>query len=298
LRALTKQAQRLPFVSARWAYATVLFGISAVLGICVYLLGPRIITQAHEIAREIPQSIESIRVALDRFEWGQDVMRLVDHVLHSQQMAKAAGAYATAFVGLATDLVIIAAIGVFLAANPRLYRRGLLELAPDSRRAQISDLLEDIAGTVRAWLLGQLIPMSVLGVGTLIGLWLLGIPLAFTLALFTAAMLFIPYAGAVIAFVPTALVAVIQGPGTLIYVTILYLAVHCAEGYVITPLAQRHVVHLPPALTLFSQLAMWKVAGFLGVVVATPLAAVCLVTVQKVYLNRPKPNIDARSPSE
>jgi predicted PurR-regulated permease PerM len=137
--------------------------------------------------------------------------------------------------------------------------------------------------------MGQMIPMSVLGVGSLVGLFMLNIPLAFTLALFTAAMLFIPYAGAVVAYFATALVAFAKGPTSFLYVTGLYLGIHAAEAYVITPLAQRHAVRLPPAITIISQLLLWKVAGILGVFVATPLAAVCIVVVQRLYLKRKAP---------
>ena len=52
----------------------------------------------------------------------------------------------------------------------------------------------------------QLVPMATLGIGTMAGLWFLGVPLAFTLALLTVAMLFIPYVGSVIAYIPAALV--------------------------------------------------------------------------------------------
>jgi predicted PurR-regulated permease PerM len=99
-------------------------------------------------------------------------------------------------------------------------------------------------------------------------------------------MLFVPYAGAVLAFLPTALLAFTQRPMLMLYVTILYLGIHMAEAYVITPLAQRYAVRLPPALTLLSQLFMWKVAGLLGVLVATPLAAVSLVVIQRLYMKR------------
>jgi predicted PurR-regulated permease PerM len=139
------------------------------------------------------------------------------------------------------------------------------------------------------WLIGQLIPMAVLGAGTMLGLWLLGVPLAFALGLLTGSMLFLPYVGSVIAYLPTALVALTLGPGKLISVTVLYLAVHIAEGYVVTPLVQRRAVKLPPALTLSAQLLLWEFAGLLGVIAATPLAAVSLVLVQRLYLHE-QPN--------
>jgi predicted PurR-regulated permease PerM len=57
------------------------------------------------------------------------------------------------------------------------------------------------------------------------------------------------------------------------------------EGYVVTPLVQRRAVRLPPALTVVIQLLMWTVAGLLGVAIATPLGAACLVVIKKLYLH-------------
>ena len=98
-------------------------------------------------------------------------------------------------------------------------------------------------------------------------------------------MVFIPYVGAWIAFIPTALVSLTKGPDTLIYVSVLYLAIHATEGYILVPLVQNRAVLLPPVMTILSQLFMWKVAGLLGVAMATPIAAALLVVVKTVYLH-------------
>jgi predicted PurR-regulated permease PerM len=128
--------------------------------------------------------------------------------------------------------------------------------------------------------------MIFLGVVSMIGLWLLNVPLAFALGLFTGVMIFIPYIGALLSEIPAALVALVQGPGKMIEVIILYLVVHVLEGYIITPYAQRKAVRLPPAATILAQLFMLKMAGLLGVVVATPLAAAILALVEKLYLEK------------
>ena len=110
-------------------------------------------------------------------------------------------------------------------------------------------------------------------------------PLAFVLGLLTGAMIFIPYVGSWIAFVPTVLVSLTKGTETTIYVVVLYLAVHAMEGYVLTPLVQKRAVLLPPVLTILSQLLLWKISGLLGVALATPIAAAALVVVKMVYLH-------------
>ena len=109
--------------------------------------------------------------------------------------------------------------------------------------------------------------------------------MALLLGLLTGAMIFIPYVGAWIAFIPTALVSLTKGPQTLLYVTVLYLAIHIAEGYALVPLAQKRAVLLPPIMTILAQLFMWKVAGLLGVALATPMATASLVLVKTLYLH-------------
>jgi predicted PurR-regulated permease PerM len=128
--------------------------------------------------------------------------------------------------------------------------------------------------------------MFALGVATMIGLWALGVPLAFALGLLTGAMIFIPYVGSWIAFVPTVLVALTEGPRTAIYVTILYLVLHLLEGYVLTPMVQKRAVLLPPMLTILALLFMWTVSGMLGAALATPIAAAFLALGKMLYLHQ------------
>lgn len=96
------------------------------------------------------------------------------------------------------------------------------------------------------------------------------VPLAFTLGLFTGMMIFVPYVGAWAAAVPAALMGLLQKPRQDGAGSLLYLAVHLTEGYAVTPCVQRRDVRLPPVLTILAQALMSRVAGVLGVIVATP----------------------------
>ena len=59
---------------------------------------------------------------------------------------------------------------------------------------------------------------------------------------------------------------------------------HVVEGYVLVPLVQRRAVHLPPALTLSAQVILGCLAGFIGLLFATPLVAAGLVLVRMIYV--------------
>jgi predicted PurR-regulated permease PerM len=119
----------------------------------------------------------------------------------------------------------------------------------------------------------------------MIGLWILGVPLAFTLGLFTGVMIFIPYLGALLSEIPAVLVGLSVSPLTALWVLILYLGVHALEGYVLTPLVQRRAVRLLPIATILAQFLMWILTGLLGVAIATPLAAGGWVVVKRLYLH-------------
>jgi predicted PurR-regulated permease PerM len=68
------------------------------------------------------------------------------------------------------------------------------------------------------------------------------------------------------------------------YVLLLYVAIQTAENYLLSPLIEQRTVALPPALVIFSTLLLAALAGPLGVVLASPLTAVCIVAVKLLYI--------------
>ena len=95
---------------------------------------------------------------------------------------------------------------------------------------------------------------------------------------------FVPYIGAFVSAVPCLLLAVSINLDLAVYVVLLYIVVHLIEGYIRVPLVQRRVVPLPPALTLSAQIILGVVAGFLGLLLATPLVAAAIVIIRMVYV--------------
>ena len=146
-------------------------------------------------------------------------------------------------------------------------------------------MLNALGTTLRAWLLGQLISMFLVGFVVTTGLLLIGIPLALLLGILAGLFEFIPIVGPVAAFIPAALIALSQGSQALLWVVLLYLFLQQLEGNVIMPMVQRRAVHLPPALTITALFVGEASFGLLGMLVATPLLAVTVVAVKMLYLN-------------
>ncbi len=126
--------------------------------------------------------------------------------------------------------------------------------------------------------------MLVVGTMAAVGLLLLGVPAPYALGVVAGLLTFIPYLGAVAAGVPAVLVAITVGWTTALWTVGVYTACHLVEGYIVAPLVQRRLIHLPPALTILSMTVMGALFGILGVILGTPLAALGLVLVREVYV--------------
>ncbi|MGH7200668.1 MAG: AI-2E family transporter, partial [Planctomycetaceae bacterium] len=168
--------------------------------------------------------------------------------------------------------------------EPQLYIRGILRLVPVPRRKRCREVLAAAGYTLRWWILGRLFSMAVLGILVGVGLGLLSVPMALTLALIAAALEFIPTIGPILASLPAILIAFMQGPQQALYVVLLYLAVQTVESYLLTPLVERQSVRLPPVMTILVMTLFGVLWGVLGVLVAAPATAAMITVVQMLYV--------------
>lgn len=280
-------AERSP-LSPGWALGVVVLAILALSTWAGALLAPDIASQADQLAAQLPQAAAEARTSIAQYRWGELLLQQVPNAddladNQSQVLATATGFFSTTLGALA-NIAIVLFIGLYLAAEPRVYTGGLLRLVPRSRRRRASAVLTTLGYTLRWWLIGRAFSMLVVGSVTALGLWLLGVPLALTLGLLAGLLDFIPNIGPIIAAVPGLLLALPGGPSQALYVVLLYLAIQTAEAYVITPLVERRAVLLPPVLTIVAQIVLGVAFGLLGLLLATPLMAVVLVLIKLLYV--------------
>jgi len=272
---------------ARWALSMVIVLSLGGLGLGVWVAAPRVAEQVFDLRENLHQSIDELRERWAESANGGDVFGQVEDGLGATGFPsvweRAPGIFSSA-IGAMSGLIIFLIIGVFLAYSPQLYVSGLLRLIPLRRRARACEVITALGVSIRGWLMGQIISMALLFFSTWLMLWLLGIPLAFILALLTGVLTFVPYLGPIIAFVPIVLVAFIQSPSLALYVTILYLIIQNLEANVIMPLVFQRTVDLPPVLTIAGQLVLGSLLGVAGFILATPLTAAGMVIVRMLYV--------------
>ncbi|SKA35497.1 AI-2E family transporter [Consotaella salsifontis] len=182
------------------------------------------------------------------------------------------------------NLFVVVFIAIFVSWQPGLYARGIVSLFPKSKRPRIAETLHRAAQELILWLGGQGLSMTVIFLVGWIGLWLIGMPSAFLLALQAGLLAFIPTLGPFIAGIPIVLVGLAESPQMALYGLGVYLLIQGVESNVAQPVAQRWMTALPPALTLGSQLVFGLLFGTVGVALAVPVLAVIKVLVEELYI--------------
>lgn len=213
----------------------------------------------------------------------EDASDVGDQLIGDEIWARVGGIFSTT-VGAISAFAIASVVAIFLALDAERYVTGLLRLFPVRRRERMAEVIGAINYTLSRWLVAQLISMSFLAITTWIALTWLGVPLALLLALLTGLMTFIPYFGPLLAGIPIVFVAFSGGPMLALWTGITYLIIQNLESNVLMPYVYQRTVRLPPAVTLTTQVLLGALMGLPGFILATPLAAVGLVSIRMLYV--------------
>lgn len=285
LRALAAPLSRwlgLPDVASTLLTAVLFLAIVGGIG---WIGGASILEQSRELSRGLSDSREAIENGIGSTVFGRfllDNMPLTGDEPDALWL-RFEDASKGAFLAL-TTLLLALAVGLFLAVRPRLYTGGFLQLVPIAKRGRGAEVLASVQVALSGWLLGQGISMLFLWLSTWLFLHLLGVPLAFILSVLTGVLAFVPYLGPLLALLPIALVALAESPALALWATIGYIVLQTVEGNLVNPLVLQRTVRLPPALTLLAQVIMGGLMGIGGVVLASPLLAVLMVLIQRLYV--------------
>lgn len=196
--------------------------------------------------------------------------------------------YVFSGAGFLIELVSVLVMGIYFALRPAVYREGFIVLFPPLHRELVRDILADLARTLKAWIVGQILAMMVLGALTWIGLVLLNVPYALAFGVFTGAAAIVPFFGTLVSTLLPA-IFVLGGTGGMVHallVALLGVVVHLVEGNFVAPMIMERQVHLPPVLSILSVLIMAHLLHLVGLLVAVPVLCVVMVVARRVYVHR------------
>ncbi len=253
-------------------------------------LVPRVGNQLLQLADRAPALVAEAR---ERFEQGTgwyrrrvppNLQRQIDQ--STQELAGRAGAVGLRVVGGVLGIVtgtvgnalsyIVVPFWIFFLLKD--YDRGaaaFIRLFPPSWRDDVTILLQGAGRTMGSFIRAQLVLSVVSGVIAAAGLWLLGVPFSLILGVIAAIASLIPVLGAMLGGIPALIVTIATKPGwTVLWVFLFLFITQNLKAYVIVPRIQGQAVKLHAAVILVLLAIAGSVAGFWGLLLVVPLAAV------------------------
>ena len=269
-------------VKLRWLAFLLLVGLA--FGFVVFLalaVIPNVIKEITVLADVLPDYVDKLSQNLqsvqDSFGLTLDIsggLRQLKSLLY-----ESLSGFPTALnqiFGLTIEAIATLFLALYIARDPNFFIKGALRLTPRAQRTSVVRILRNSQAKIQGWLLGTGIAMLFLGVSATLGLWIIGIPLALSFGVVAGLFQFIPYFGSIAGTFLPALVALTISPTKLVWVLLLFFSLNQIDAYLLQPIVVGNRVDLHPAIVVISFLIMENLFGFVGILVAVPVAAISL----------------------
>ena len=281
LQAGEQQLGRFWKISRAWRLTVVVLLFFGLLIGFFAFAGVTLAQQAQQLTATVQQQAARIGALAQGFgiNMGSDPVAAIGNLLegHVDQFA----AFIGSAIGALGSLLLIITLGIYVAADPRLYERGVEWLTPAQARPGVHATLMEMARILRRWVAGRLLTMGIEGGFIFIGLSIVGVPLAGLLGLVSGLLAFIPNLGAIISGALIVAVGFSVGQTEGLWAIGIYLFVQMFEGNVLNPMIEKRAVDLAPAVVLAAQLLFGLLFGILGVALADPIVALAKVALQR-----------------
>ncbi len=185
-------------------------------------------------------------------------------------------------VGAVGNFFIVLFLGLCFAAQPNIYRKGLVWMAPVKYRGSTAVVVERISVTLGRWLIAQIITMTAVFLVTWIGLTIIGVQSSFILGIQAGLLTFIPTIGALLGGLIVVLASLASGWVAAASAFALFLGIHALESYILTPILQRQALEIPAGTLFAFQILLGEVFGIWGLALALPLMAIVKVVMDYI----------------
>ena len=280
--------RRLP----RWSAVIVILLIAA--GVAAGFMAaaiPPLTAQVTALIHELPHYLTTLRdhnSELGRLNTRFHVQERLSQLLSTRGTALVGGVLGAGELVLSAAssvLVVIVLVVYFLAAMPRI-KLFFYRLAPQSRRARVILIGDEIFDKVGGYMLGNFLTSLIAGIGTWAWLEIFGVPYALLLGLLVALLDLIPVIGSTIGGAVVSLVALTVSLPVAVATLVFYIAYRLAEDYLIVPRVMGRAVQVPAVVTVLAVLVGGALMGLIGALVAIPAAAALSLLLHEVTFRR------------
>ncbi len=299
------QRTRAPRTAAVIAVYLAFFTVLPFLG---FLAAGPVSDQATSFANDVPQLVDDTSALLDdvqeffddnginvqiKGESDSALLTLQDRVVEgSGEIVTLTGELLRLFFELSFYVILVIVLSIYMLVYAPRIGALVRSVMPPGDGTPEDDYPTRVQRAVFGYVRGQLLFSAIMGVSAGVCLWIFGTigifpdgrTYAFAFGLFFGLMELVPYVGPVLGAAPPLLVALVQDPLTALWVALLFVALQQLEGHVVAPNVFGRTLRLNPLLVILALLLGGQIYGFVGALVALPIAAVLRETV--VYLKR------------
>ncbi|MEH6577854.1 MAG: AI-2E family transporter [Amphritea sp.] len=239
--------------------------------------------------RFIPWIELSLGVSLADFEW-QSVAQLMSGNWQQtgnllKDLFSGIGQSGMAVVAWIANLVLIPVVMFYLLRDWDLMMERIGHLLPRNVEPKVRLWACECDEVLGAFIKGQLLVMLALGTIYTLGLWFVGLDLALLVGMLAGLASIVPYMGFFIGIIAAVIAAMLQFNDVtmLAWVGLVFAIGQLLEGVVLTPLLVGDRIGLHPVAVIFAIMAGGQLFGFVGILIALPVAAVIMVLLRHLH---------------
>ncbi len=276
---------------SRGAAISTIFGV-ALLTVVVFLILfiPPMVRQIVDFARDLPELVQEFAEDNPRIqEWvdENDISTKLESAVSN--IPSVIGSSFGSVLGIAGsvasgifNLLTVSILTIYFSSSLLDIHKGTLKLIPKSNREKVSPLLDTVLEKIGGYIAGQVAVAVIAGLVAGIFLTIVKVPFSVALGLFVAFAALIPMVGATLGAVPATAVAFFGSVPKGLIVLGFFLLYQQLENVVIAPRIMTKAVDISPAAVLLSALIGGTLLGFVGALMAIPVAASIKVVFQEV----------------
>jgi len=268
------QKLKIPRVLATLSTYSFFFGILILL---IYSTIPLFASEIRQLSHALPQYFEKIAPPLEGLgiKAFEDIDTLVEALGGTlEKMAvNIFNIFFVIFGGIFATFFTLA-IAIFLSLEEKGVEKSLTLFFPKKYENYLFELWEKCQRKVSGWFMGRVVACLFVGIASLVTFLLFDIPHPFTLGLLAGALNFIPFIGPMITGVLLFIIIALENISKAIFVLIAFILIQQIENNILTPFLLKKFVDLSPALVLISLATGGALFGFLGAILAVPLAGI------------------------
>ncbi len=265
--------------------------ILGVVGLMLFLLIPALVDQVSQLALNFPVYSERLLAIVRGFQSQALDANLIEQIkrglsaMESGLLTFASGLFLKIFdvIGGVVALSVVIVLSFYMTSQEHVIQRALTFVMPKRYEEYVNHLITRIQQQIGKWLRAQLILSFIIFVLSYVGLTILGVDYALTLAMVAGLTEFVPVIGPIVGAVPAAFIALNQSPWLALWVIILYLVIQRLENDLLVPKVMQHTVGLNPLISIIALLIGAKLAGIVGALLAIPVTTALGVIVSDFF---------------